>query len=222
MALFRVRQAGRRILFRRKNIWNKRRLPRDPGAACAGKIYGTSGDFPETLEQLAQEVGAVTSKRTLPKCKTTNPSALPKRAGRTYQSIKAAARSVARALGGKLAGRWNYNKTFSVVRIDRPEGKTFRPIHRGGGWRWGDPPGPLPLYRADALPADGLVFVVEGEKCAEVVLDMGLAAVTSAHGSQSPGKSDWTPLAGRDEARAQGHLRNEPCRSHHAAKRCRL
>ena len=81
-----------------------------------------------------------------------------------------------------------------------PDGrKTFRPVHREGHvWRAGDPRGRLPLYRADKLPPDGPVFVTEGEKCADAVAALGLAAVTSAHGAESARKGDWAPLAGRD------------------------
>lgn len=43
-----------------------------------------------------------------------------------------------------------------------------------------------------------MVFVVEGEKCADYLAALGLAAVTSPHGAQSGGKADWTPLHGRD------------------------
>jgi len=160
--------------------------------AFAGEIYGTNGDFPKTLKQLVQEVGAgKRPKRVVAKRR--------RKTGLTYPSIEAAAKWLARTKGGKVAGRWKYSSSFWVVRVNTAEGKTFMPFHRvKGAWRWGDPPGKLPLYRAGGLPADGPVFVVEGEKCARVVVKMGLAAVTSAHGSQSPGKSDWTPLAGRD------------------------
>jgi len=40
--------------------------------------------------------------------------------------------------------------------------------------------------------------VVEGEGVCDTARGLALAAVTSAHGSKSAGKSDWRPLAGRD------------------------
>ncbi len=107
----------------------------------------------------------------------------------------------------------------SVVRYDRPTppdsakpDKTFRPVSRHpDGWRIGDPPGPWPLYTpplpdgsrqpaAEHLAArpDDPVFVVEGEKCADAAARCGLLAVAAAHGANAAGKTDWSPLAGRD------------------------
>jgi hypothetical protein len=54
------------------------------------------------------------------------------------------------------------------------------------------------LYNLDKLPKAPQVFVVEGEKAAEAVANLGLVSTTSAHGANSPGRSDWTPLAGKD------------------------
>jgi hypothetical protein len=103
--------------------------------------------------------------------------------------------------GGKLI----YVKTYPrdamrVARFAMPDGeKEFRPVHPvANGWAIGDPPGLLPLYRGDELPEDGPIIVVEGEKCADLARELGLAAVASAHGSKSPHKSEWQPLAGRD------------------------
>jgi KaiC/GvpD/RAD55 family RecA-like ATPase len=48
------------------------------------------------------------------------------------------------------------------------------------------------------LATANLVVVVEGEKCAEAACSIGFTATTSAHGANSLGKTDWTPLAGRD------------------------
>jgi len=59
-------------------------------------------------------------------------------------------------------------------------------------------PAPRPLYRLPEL-ADALrVFVTEGEKAAEAARSVGLSATTSAHGSKSASKTDWTPLAGKE------------------------
>ena len=81
-----------------------------------------------------------------------------------------------------------------------PGEKEFRPVHQldNGAWAIGDPPSPLVLYRSDELPGDGPIVVTEGEACADKAYYLGFAAVTSAHGSNSPAKSNWTPLAGRD------------------------
>jgi putative DNA primase/helicase len=105
---------------------------------------------------------------------------------------------------GRLEGSWLYQDAdgrdaFWVARFDGPDGKTFRPIHPSQeGWVVGDPPGPLPLYKLPELASAARIYVTEGEKTAEAVRSLGLIATTSAHGAQSPAKSDWTPLAGKD------------------------
>ena len=76
--------------------------------------------------------------------------------------------------------------------------KTYRPVHlTSGGWLRGDPPSPLPLYRLPDLADARAVYVCEGEKTADKVRALGLVATTSAHGAQSPHKTDWSPLAGK-------------------------
>lgn len=103
---------------------------------------------------------------------------------------------------------WTYNKAdgtraFVVVRFnsidkDGKPDKTYMPAHEvPGGWQWGDPPGKLPLYQLDQLPAEGWIFLTEGEKGADAVRAIGLAATTTAHGAKSPHKTDIGPLAGR-------------------------
>jgi hypothetical protein len=90
---------------------------------------------------------------------------------------------------------------FVVARFDGERKKEFAPFHQdeSGGWRIGDPPGALPLFRLPKLLAadpSETVFIAEGEKVACRLEELGLLATTSAHGSQSPYKTDWTPLAG--------------------------
>jgi len=116
-----------------------------------------------------------------------------------------AAKSIAQQVGSTLAGWWPYFSTddgdaLTVLRFDLPDGgKTYRPIcPSNGGWSIGDPRGPLPLYRLAGLNGAARVYVLEGEKCADAAAGLGLAATTSAHGAKSAGRTDWTPLAGRD------------------------
>jgi putative DNA primase/helicase len=88
---------------------------------------------------------------------------------------------------------------FCVTRFDWPGDKTFRPVHlHKNAWHEGDPAGLLPLYGLHELPAGCLVYVCEGEKATEAAKALGLVATTSAHGSSSAEKTDWSPLAGRD------------------------
>ncbi len=130
---------------------------------------------------------------------------------RSYYTLAAALR---RIYGEGASVRfWAYHdaegrEAFRVLRIDRADAegtkaKTYRPCHQGqdGRWRLSKPGGPLPLYRLPAVraaPPGGIVPVLEGEKCAEIAVGLGLAhATTSAHGAKAPWLSDWSPLAGR-------------------------
>jgi putative DNA primase/helicase len=132
----------------------------------------------------------------------------PTRPKKTYTSADAALATVAKSAtlrGWDLVTTWTYpGNTMRVARFDPPAGvdagKQFRPVHRlnNGAWAVGDPARLLPLYRGDELPPVGTVYIVEGEKATDRARSVGLAAVTSAHGSAAPAKSDWTPLAGRE------------------------
>lgn len=97
---------------------------------------------------------------------------------------------------------------LAVLRLDRADGavdengkriKTYRPIHTvDGGWKLGDPPGPLPLFNLPAiLQSNSVVFVTEGEKAAQTGGSIGLLCTTTAHGAKSPAKTDLEPLRGR-------------------------
>ncbi len=103
--------------------------------------------------------------------------------------------------------RWNAG---SSKQPDRK--KDFRPLsqgHKSGkrsptGWQLADPPDLklLPLFNADAIAArpDVTVVVCEGEKAATAMQDLfptKYVATTSAHGSGSANRSDWSLLAGR-------------------------
>ena len=104
--------------------------------------------------------------------------------------------------GWSIVNRYQYPGDFVVLRFEPADGseKTFVPYHRNGdGWKLGDPEGDLPLYHGDDL-GDGIVIVVEGEKAADAGRSIGLKVTTSAHGSKSPGKTNWSSLAGRHVA----------------------
>lgn len=62
-------------------------------------------------------------------------------------------------------------------------------------------PAPRPMYdlpQLVSLAPGSLVFVTEGEKCAEAVKQLGLVATTSNGGCKAAGKTDWSALAGRE------------------------
>jgi hypothetical protein len=107
---------------------------------------------------------------------------------------------------GKEAARWHYLDALGepigvVLRWNPPgEDKTYRPVFRLDG-RWQlTYPECRPLYALDRLAARQVetVYVVEGEKCAEVLASCGLLATTSPQGAEAPHRADWSPLAGRE------------------------
>ncbi len=107
---------------------------------------------------------------------------------------------------GQRSALWTYENACGesvglVVRWDTAEGKDIRPVHKTpAGWIIGGMPEPRPLYHLPYLLARSReqVVVCEGEKAADAAATLGLLATTSPHGSQSAGKADWSPLAGRD------------------------
>jgi hypothetical protein len=134
--------------------------------------------------------------------KTPKPPPEPK--GPAYPSVKEALAAADRLMdkkGGKRVNKHRYrdldgNLVGLTARYDLPDGKEFRPVTRWeDGWHLCGPPGLWPLYR----PSDkggSEVWVVEGEKCADALAELGMFAVTSAGGSQSARKTDWKPIHG--------------------------
>lgn len=87
-------------------------------------------------------------------------------------------------------------------------GKQTRPLsycrHAESGataWQWKALTNPRPLYALDRLAAhpDATLIVTEGEKAADgcQALYPEHVATTPPNGAQSPGRADWSPLAGR-------------------------
>lgn len=76
----------------------------------------------------------------------------------------------------------------------------FGKLRSGDGWLMKAPKAPRPIYGLDLVASrtDERVWVVEGEKCADALRELGLLAVTSQGGSKAAGKTDWSPLAGRN------------------------
>ncbi|MAT68932.1 MAG: hypothetical protein CMJ58_05355 [Planctomycetaceae bacterium] len=106
---------------------------------------------------------------------------------------------------GPASARWTYHDARGepvgvVARWDRPDGKKdIRPVSRQGErWTVGGMSPPRPLYALTDLAGAPRVYVTEGEKAADATRSLGLTATTSAHGANSPGKTDWAPLAGRE------------------------
>ncbi|MBX9428658.1 hypothetical protein KY487_05175 [Ralstonia pseudosolanacearum] len=103
---------------------------------------------------------------------------------------------------GPETAKWDYldaaGKLIGVVyRYDPPgRGKEFRPWDAKR--RKMAPPEPRPLYNQPGLASATQVVLVEGEKCAQALIDAGIVATTAMHGANAPvEKTDWSPLAGK-------------------------
>ncbi|MBF0182387.1 MAG: hypothetical protein HQM03_20415, partial [Magnetococcales bacterium] len=104
---------------------------------------------------------------------------------------------------GPATGKWDYhdqngNLVACVYRYEPLDGKKeFRP------WdviaRRKQAPEPRPLFNLPRVIASPRIVLVEGEKCAQALIDQGIVASTAMHGAKAPvDKTDWSPLAGKD------------------------
>lgn len=103
---------------------------------------------------------------------------------------------------GPATATWNYLDAQGVLlavvrRYDPPGGgKEFRPWDARK--RKTASPDPRPLYNQPGLARADTVVLVEGEKCAQALIDIGICATTAMHGAHAPvEKTDWSPLAGK-------------------------
>ncbi|MFZ2738066.1 MAG: phage/plasmid primase, P4 family [Burkholderiaceae bacterium] len=103
---------------------------------------------------------------------------------------------------GKATAKWDYldasGQLIAVVyRYDPPGGKKeFRPWDAKR--RKVAPPDPRPLYNQPGLAKSDTVVLVEGEKCAQALMDAGICATTAMFGANAPvDKTDWLPLKGK-------------------------
>ena len=103
---------------------------------------------------------------------------------------------------GPATAKWDYLDASGaliavVYRYDPPGGKKeFRPWDAKR--RKMAPPEPRPLYNQPGLVSVDTVILVEGEKCAQALMDAGICATTAMHGANAPvDKTDWSPLAGK-------------------------
>ena len=103
---------------------------------------------------------------------------------------------------GPATAKWDYldvtGKLIAVVYRYDPPGrkKEFRPWDAKR--RKMAPPDPRPLYNQPRLVDADQVVLVEGEKCAEALIAIGVTATTAMHGANAPvDKTNWSPLAGK-------------------------
>lgn len=103
---------------------------------------------------------------------------------------------------GPRTAKWDYfspdgELIACVYRYDpTPDRKEFRPWDVRA--RMCRAPDPRPLYNLPAVAASEKVVLVEGEKCAEALIRIGITATTAMNGAMAPvEKTDWSPLAGK-------------------------
>jgi len=103
---------------------------------------------------------------------------------------------------GPATAQWEYRDIAGhvlavVYRYDPPGSKKqFRPWdarrHKQA------PPDPRPIYNQPGLVTASEVVLVEGEKCAQALIDAGIVSTTAMHGANAPvDKTDWSPLSGK-------------------------
>ena len=103
---------------------------------------------------------------------------------------------------GPATAKWDYldadgHLIAVVYRYDPPgQKKQFRPWDAKR--RKMAPPDPRPLFNQPGIKDAAQVVLVEGEKCAQALIDVGVVATTAMHGANAPiEKTDWSPLSGK-------------------------
>jgi DNA primase len=105
---------------------------------------------------------------------------------------------------GEPTAKWDYkneddSKIIATVFRYDPKGKSkqFRPydainkIYKA--------PDPRPLYNLPGIATSEIVILVEGEKCAQALIDKGICATTAMNGAMAPiYKTEWSPLKDKD------------------------
>lgn len=159
--------------------------------------------FPESSQQPRRKPNG--TKRTKPSPAPRKPT-IPKKG---FPNEHAAVSNLRHRLG-EVQGQWKYTDAtgkavaYAVRFSDKePGSKTFRPVSFvEGQWRHCKLPGPHPLYQLpellDPQRKNEPVFVVEGEKAADMGRSLNLPCTTSAGGSSGANSTDWSPLAGRN------------------------
>ena len=102
---------------------------------------------------------------------------------------------------GPWSAKWDYHDANGqliacVYRYDTPDGKEYRP------WdvlaRSMRAPNPRPLYNQSRMKSVREVVLVEGEKAADALTNIGIVSTTAMNGANAPvEKTDWSPLAGK-------------------------
>lgn len=105
---------------------------------------------------------------------------------------------------GPATARWNYLSADGqllacVYRYDPPSGKQYRPWDAQA--RATRMPAVRPLYNLPEIASAEALVLVEGEKCADALMQLGIVATTAMGGAAAAiDKTDWSPLAGKTVA----------------------
>jgi hypothetical protein len=90
---------------------------------------------------------------------------------------------------------------FLTGDINHDTGKPKKSFHQAHwtdrGWVSAKPPGKQPIYNLPGIASASAIVVVEGEKCADALIALGLCATTSPGGSGNAKDADWSPLSGK-------------------------
>ncbi|WP_374699360.1 AAA family ATPase [Wolbachia endosymbiont (group A) of Limnophora tigrina] len=102
---------------------------------------------------------------------------------------------------GQPTASWNYydesdQVIVTVYRYNTDSGKRYLPfdVKRSSF----TPPQIRPLYNISGIMKSDKVILVEGEKCADALIEQGMTATTAMLGANAPiEKTDWSPLKGK-------------------------
>lgn len=102
---------------------------------------------------------------------------------------------------GQPTASWNYydesdQVIVTVYRYNTDSGKRYLPfdVKRSSF----TPPETRPLYNIPGIMKSDKVILVEGEKCADALIEQGMTATTAMLGANAPiEKTDWSPLKGK-------------------------
>lgn len=160
-----------------------------------------SGEGGDIFDLLAGHLG-IDASHDFPKVLTYAEELLGHSATRVVRPTRKAKQDIPIDELGKATAKWDYfdaaGQLIAVVYRYDPPGrkKEFRPWDAKR--RRKTPPDPRPLYNQPGLAKAEAVVLVEGEKCAQSLIDAGICATTAMFGANAPvQKTDWSPLAGK-------------------------
>lgn len=164
------------------------------------KVAGYIHNLRKVVQQVREHNTKYTFKKDTKPTKTTNKSG--KNSTITFDSLEDAKTSLSEK-HGNIKGSWTYQDItgadiLHIFRLEKDDEKTYRPVHPNKhGFKLGTCPEPYPLYNLmtlKGLPRGSLVFIVEGEKCADALDQLGFCATTSPGGAQAASRTDWSIL----------------------------